>query len=275
MQSASAAISQGPGNVIFKVLVGIVLIVCLYYFYQWLNGNPDAKDYILYNSIDSGLSGMETDTAKTVFTAANVPGIYSGGEFSVSTWVYVNNWLKNAGVNKPFLKVSGGEGSYNTLVLYLGQNTNKLGVRVTYDSTTNVLNSAAMTDLVAMSSANFSDSSSTTTPSGDIDNIPLQKWVNITVVLAGRTLDVYIDGKLSRSTVFPSMYMVDGAKPTVTLAGASGFGGLIGQTRVTNFAYSPDQVYKNYISGPFDTSFLSIMTNYLNPGAYKISIVPK
>jgi len=271
MQSASAAISQGPGNTIFKVLVGLLLIIGLYYLYNWLNGDSSVKDYILYNSVKSGLSGNESDAALTKFTGSKVPGIYSGGEFSVSTWIYVNNWLKNAGKNKPFLKVSGGDDSYNTLVLYLGQNTNKLGVRVTYDAENSALNPTAMTDLVSISSTAYSDSADTS-KTGDIDNIPLQKWVNITVVLAGRTLDVYIDGKLSRSTVLPSMYIVDGAKPTVTLAGESGFGGLIGQTRVTNFAYSPDQVYRNYSSGPFDTSFLSNFLAYLNPGAYTINI---
>jgi hypothetical protein len=106
----------------------------------------------------------------------------------------------------------------------------------------------------------------------DIEQVSLQKWVNITAVMAGRTLDIYIDGKLSRSCVFDGMYKVDSDTPTVELGGSSGFGGLIGQTRVANFAYSPDQVYKKYLSGPFDNSLLSVLMSQMDPSQYSVNI---
>ena len=40
-------------------------------------------------------------------------------------------------------------------------------------------------------------------------NVPLQKWVNLIISLYGRTLDVYIDGKLVRTCVLPGVAQVN------------------------------------------------------------------
>lgn len=276
MDGVRGALSQGPGKTIFMILIAIVLVASLYYLYKWLGGGSDQKDYILYSSPGSGLSA--NDSSGNVYTQANVPGIYPGGEISVSTWIYVRDWQTNLGKNKPILTLSGGgtaAAGFNTLVIYLGQRTNRLGVRVSYDksASTKLDHVTEMPKLILGTSPYGDTSNDPTFKNGDIDNIPLQKWVNITTVLAGRTLDVYIDGKLSRSTILPGMYMVDdGNKPTVTLGGPNGFGGLIGQTRVANFAYAPDKVYKNYSSGPFDNSILGMLWGYINPGQYSIDV---
>jgi hypothetical protein len=275
MDGVRGAISQGPGKVIFSILIFILLVVFLYNFYQWLNGGDDYKDYILYNSVNTGLPAKSTTA--TTYGTENVPGIYSGGEFSVSTWIYVKDWSINNGRNKPILVLSGGgppSTGYATLVLYLGQRLNKLGVRISYDEgdTPKTLTTSEMVKLVSGTSPYSDMSTDSTSKTGDIEEISLQKWVNITTVVAGRTLDVYIDGKLSRSTVLPGMYKVDSDSPSVVLGGPHGFGGVIGKTRVANFAYSPDQVYKNYLSGPFDNSLISTIWGYINPGAYDVTI---
>jgi hypothetical protein len=102
----------------------------------------------------------------------------------------------------------------------------------------------------------------------DIESVDIQKWVNITAVLSGSNLDIYIDGKLSRSCVLGGLFKVDSGSPTLILGGANGFGGLIGKTRAANFAYSPDQVYKNYQDGPFNSSMFSNLSfsNLFNMG---------
>jgi hypothetical protein len=72
----------------------------------------------------------------------------------------------------------------------------------------------------------------------------------LTVVLTGRTIDVYLDGKLSRSCMSQSFYKVDptGVKPV--LADRGGFDGYIGNTSVANYAMNPDEIYRTYLSGP-------------------------
>lgn len=284
MDGVRGAISQGPGLLIFRILIFILLGYALYSLYLWLNGGTtDLKDYILYSSPNSGLPANAPKT--TVYTDANVPGIYSGGEFSVSTWIYINNWSINNTMNKIFLTLSGGakgtgrgaNDGFKTLVMYLGTKMNKLGVRVSYEdpssaaSTTTVLSQDQINN-IKNSVSPYSDSSSDFKKC-DIEQVNLQKWVNITAAMSGRTLDIYIDGKLSRSCVLDGMYKVDnGDNPTVELGGPNGFGGYIGQTRVANFAYSPDQVYKNYLSGPFDNSLWATLMSQINPSQYSFNI---
>jgi hypothetical protein len=251
----------------------ILLVVGLTYLYKWLNGDSSMKDFILYSSSDSGLPAKSSRT--TDFNSVNVPPLYAGGEFSVSTWIYVTNWGINKGKNKPFLQLSGGgpqSSGYATLVMYLGQFVNKLGIRVSHDapgvnSASSTLDYTAQMPLLLSGTTPYSDTSSDFKKC-DIETVDLQKWVNITAVLSGRTLDVYIDGKLSRSCVLDGMFKVDGDNASIKLGGPNGFGGLIGKTRAANFAYSPDRVYKYYQEGPFS----GFTWRNLNPAEYSLDI---
>jgi hypothetical protein len=84
----------------------------------------------------------------------------------------------------------------------------------------------------------------------DLPEIDLQRWTMVTVVLSGRTIDVYLDGKLSRSCMGTSYYKVDptGVTPLITARG--GFDGYIGLTSAGNYAMNPDEIYRTYLSGP-------------------------
>ena len=258
-------ISQGPGNIVFMAVLFIIFAVSIYYLYKWLNGaNNDMKDLAVYTT-STGLIAMSSTTTTV---SDSMPQLYGGGEFSISTWIYITNWGINKGANKVFLTLSGGSGSFSTIVMYLGQNINKLGVRVSYD-TSNAIGTANTLDTTQMGLIKNSVTPYTDVASDfkkcDIESVDLQRWVNVTAVLSGRTLDVYMDGKLSRSCVLDGIYKVDGDKTTLVLGGPNGFGGFIGQTRAANFAYSPDQVYRKYLNGPFDGSIWTWIKRYFNP----------
>ena len=254
---------------VIYILVIILLVGCLIYLWQWLNGDSDVQDMVIYSSPSEGLPA-KSDTP-FVYSGTQVPQIYPGGEYSISTWIYVTNWTVNKGFNKPFLVLSGGGGNYMTLVMYLGQFTNKLGVRLSYE-TVNANDGLLMTSgsspvypqLVA-AKYGYADSDM---KKCDIESVDIQRWVNISVVIMGKTVDVYIDGKLSRSSVLDGLFKADGDKPTLKLGGPNGFGGLIGKTRAANVAYSPDKIYSYYQEGPFTGFSLAS----LNPGQYSLDL---
>ena len=275
MDSLRGAISSGPGAIVFKVAVFVIIGLAIYYFYKWINGSGDLQDVILYSSPSSGLPGKSDNYTSYKLSNSNIPILLGGGEYSISTWIYVTNWKVNQGYNKPFLSIGGGQGSFKTLVMYLGQNTPKLGVRVTTtDSSSKITPSVEAA--IRPVSGSFGASPYTDTAGDfkkcDIETIDLQRWVNITAVLSGRTLDVYIDGKMSRSCVQTGSYDVDGTNTVLTLGGPLGFGGIIGQTQVAGFAYSPDQVYRNYGNGPLDMSIWTRVKGYFDPAQYSFSV---
>ena len=96
-------------------------------------------------------------------------------------------------------------------------------------------------------------------PICDLPEIDLQRWTMVTVILSGRTIDVYIDGKLSRSCTSPSYYKVDPTGIKVQVADRGGFDGYIGATSVGTRAMNPDEIYREYLSGPTGSS-LNILT---------------
>jgi len=241
---------------VIYILVILLILTGLYYLWRWLNGSSDVQDMIIYSSPSGGMPAKSTNT--TVYRGTQVPQIYPGGEYSISTWIYVTNWTVNKGLNKPFLVLSGGGGNYMTLVMYLGQFTNKLGIRTSYE-TVNAADGLLATSggspvypNIVSAKRGYTDSE---LQKCDIESVDLQRWVNITVVMMGKTVDVYIDGKLSRSCVLDGLFKADGDTPTLTLGGPDGFGGIIGKTRAANQAYSPDAVYTHYQDGPFTSGF--------------------
>lgn len=268
-------VSQGYGRIGINVVVVLVILLVLRFLYTWLNGSGELQDSIVYNNTRNGLLAMSS--SELTLDKSTMPALYGGGEYSISTWIYINNWGVNGGNNKVFLRLSGGGGGFSTLVMYLGQNVNKVGIRVSCDTsdtigTPNIIDDTQMSMIV-----------NGITPYTDIDNdfkkcdiesVDLQRWVNITTVLSGRTLDVYIDGKLSRSCVLNGLYMVDGDVTSLALGGPLGFGGYIGQTRAANYAYSPDQVYSIYMNGPTNTSFFGIFGSVTMPTVPKLPPPP-
>ena len=116
---------------------------------------------------------------------------------------------------------------------------------------------------ILQSDASLLDSS----PLCDLPAIDLQRWVNITVSVDGKTVDVYMDGKLSRSCVLPSFYKVDAGGYSAYLLSYGGFGGQISTTNVYDSALNPEEVYKNYMAGPEPiTNIGSWLWSFFSPG---------
>ena len=272
------------------MLAGIVILcVCLYYLYKYMNGAADKADMVVFANSSGGLPAQGTATvfqvqpasgsgSSAVSAAAQIPAIYKGGEYSVSLWVYVANWGVNANKNKTFLTIDGGGGNFNTLQMYMGANVNKMGIRVT-TTTPNSSNPSLTTGSGSIQSnldaaqSPYSDGDQDFLQ-GDLQSVDLQKWVHVCVVLSGRRLDVYMDGKLNRSAVLSGMFDVDGTGSTykMTVGGSRGFGGLIGQINAANFAYTPDRVWALYNNGPADTSIWTQFLSWFNPGQYSFAL---
>ncbi len=92
-------------------------------------------------------------------------------------------------------------------------------------------------------------------PSGDgssthkctVKNFPLQKWVNAIVSLYGRTLDIYIDGKLVKTCVLPGP-AVEG-RGSVIVTDDGGFDGFTANLKYWPDATNPQEAYNIYRDG--------------------------
>jgi len=247
-------------NTIIMVIVVILGLVGLYYLYQFLFSGPAPASVIIKKKQSAKLD----PSAPIIVPSAALPPLYSGGEFSVSTWVYVNDWTYRNGYNKAILSIGGP--TIDTLRIYLGGQKPTLKIRV---------NTSQGSDGTKLSNKNSKEGLFTTlqTDSGmldstancDVPNVDLQRWVNIVVAINGMTCDVYMDGKLARSCVLSNYFNVDSAY-ALTVCEAGGFGGNIDTTQMYGYALSPDLVYTNYMAGPTPvTNFLGYLTTFFQP----------
>jgi len=81
----------------------------------------------------------------------------------------------------------------------------------------------------------------------DIKDIPVQRWVHITISLHNKTLDVYVNGKLTRSCTYENVPKLNDGDLHITDNG--GFKGDIGEFRYFNRALDPSEIYSLYSSG--------------------------
>ena len=121
-------------------------------------------------------------------------------------------------------------------------------------------NSLYTQDVVNMFKPMAIDEGSITNPTAcDISELAMNKWVNICTVVSGKTLEIYMDGKLVKTCIFTNSYQVDQSGKGIALrylqatsssSGIYGFDGYFGGLQVLNTAMNPDDIYKTYMAGP-------------------------
>lgn len=242
-----------PVFIVFAGLIG------LYFLYQYLFGPKQNNAYPLITSIQSARTPADKPL---IFSTGQLAPLYEGGEFTISTWIYISDWHHRANKNKSILRIGGktdqsssSATNFDTIRMYLGAVTPTLHVRL--DSKNRDVSSTDKGDSLDTSTYTMTYDNVQTgsglldsTRTCDIREIPMQRWVNIAVAVNGKTVDVYIDGKLSRSCVLPNPFKVDSSGYTGVALEKEGFGGQIANMIMYDTALNPEVIYKNYMAGP-------------------------
>jgi hypothetical protein len=267
------------GTIVFPILA----LVVLYYLYRWLFGPSGLEGKQVLNSIKDARPDKPYIT-----TATDLPAMYEGGEYAINGWVYINDYSIRRGLNKHVFSLGGS--SYLTLAVFLGPYKNTLSVRVhTKDAGNGVVAAGASpnpqnaSDDLSMKSVQTMFTS--VQPDNgllngsrpcDIPSIDMQKWVQITVCLNGKTVDVYMDGKLARSCILPATYKVDKSNLALRVCEYNGFGGFVSNVSAYNYALNPEQIWRLYMAGPgAQYGFLDYLTSLFDPKAVAAFDYPK
>jgi hypothetical protein len=81
-----------------------------------------------------------------------------------------------------------------------------------------------------------------------ISNVPIQKWCNFFMSVYGRTLDLYLDGKLVRTCVLPGVSNIDSDAP-VYVTPMGGFSGWTSSFQYWAEASNPQKAWDVYKAG--------------------------
>jgi hypothetical protein len=185
--------------------------------------------------------------------------------------MYIQNWSAQGNKNIPVLAVADNDLTYTkssnaeyVLTCALYANEPKMQIRAGGVTTGGVMAGASV---ATTGSSAFPGTSSTPTvnmPMCDVMDIDLQRWIHVTISVNGRIMDVYLDGKLSRSCILPSEQKgisSDGLQAVLLSPGdGGGFKGYFSGVQFSGYAVTPDQIYARYLAGPYAArSFLDFI----------------
>ena len=204
--------------------VGIVLVSWLFSSSDsphLIDGMVDAKQMIVFPQDPSGNSNV-----KTIYRSNNAD---NGVEFTWSVWIYIENLQYLQGQYKHIfykgnsnLEPTGLNFPNNAPGLYIAPNTNALIVMM---NTYNVINEEIL-----------------------IPDIPMNKWVNVVIRCKNTTLDVYINGTITRSIELLGVPKQNYGDVYVAMNG--GFDGNISNLWYYNHALGTSEIQNIAKSGP-------------------------
>jgi hypothetical protein len=266
---------NGTMQLVIRVGLFIALLVGLYYLYKFLYGSQIGSSIdILSGPISMTKTATDGITNQNVVKATEITGIPDGGQYSTSFWVYISDTKGFAGPTGTklahLLEISDNRftnsGTKGKTLLFIGLNplNGTLVVRQsTSDPTEMIDNNLASPSGSSYPLQSLIDSYSTpgSVPQNDrcdiINGVEYQRWLLVTVVGNGRTLDVYVDGKLARSCVYKGGFAIGsaGAKGTAMFGVNNGgnLRGFMSKGRFYNYALTPDQIWALYQEGPIDS----------------------
>jgi hypothetical protein len=246
-------IGIGIGLIVF---VGVV--VGLYYLYKFLyDPNAARKRTSLWTGTLSLADCKVSDPLADKQKVDPVKGLADGGEFTISSWLYVADVRqKTSGgpihlfeiSQRDYTKNASNASDTNRVALLATLSPQSASLKVqlgTPDSTETLTDRSVATFL-------------TTDTGGEkckLNTLEYQRWLLITCVVNSRTLDIYIDGKLARSCVYNQPYKLQTGTNQKILFGMNNgstdnLRGFLANPVLTNYAMSPDEVYRLYMAGP-------------------------
>ncbi len=285
MQANNANTSTGTGMT--KPILGavflILVLVGLYYLYQYLYGSSPAQGTV--SILDGNKSAQTTSQVsgsnKNVVASSEISGMADGGEYTVSFWGYVadtkqmTKLVNLMEINAKGLTSGGARQGKTFLFVGLDPKTGTLIVRQNTSDGYSIDNVAASTGSTSYQLNDLITNYGTqaTYKQDDrcdiLNGIEYQRWVLITVVGNSRTLDVYVDGKLARSCLYKGMNATDSSDGKANvyfgLDNGNNFKGYFSSGTFANYAYTPDKVWSTYQAGPGSGSSLgSFFKNLFN-----------
>jgi hypothetical protein len=232
-----------------SILITIVVVVLLFMLLRYLFTDP----YTL-----QGLqNGQTSATVSASSLASNGSGVPSTN-FAYSIWFYVNDWNYRYGEKKVIFGRMGASSSSATGSSIPGINgVDPCPVVVLGDSQNDI--SVSLGCYPGVNDKPTTKTGHTVVHTCNVHNIPIQKWVNLVVSVYGRTMDIYIDGKLVRTCMLPGIASVNN-DANVYITPSGGFAGWTSKFQYYPGSLNPQQVWNIYRQGY--SNWLMSMSSY-------------
>jgi hypothetical protein len=198
--------------------------------------------YTLQN-IQDGKTSSTISASNLATNGSDVPS----SNFAYSVWFYVNDWNYRYGEPKVVFGRMGAKSS--------DQNNGSVPGVSGLDPCPAVVLGAIQNNISVSLGCYPGVDQEPTTPGGktvvhtcSIANVPIQKWVNLVISVYGRTMDLYIDGKLVRTCLLPGVASINN-NANIYVTPAGGFDGWTSKLQYYPNSINPQQVWNIYTQG--------------------------
>ena len=220
-----------------SIVITIVVIVLILMLLRYLFTDP--------NTLQNMQDGKTTSTISASSLATNGSNVPSSN-FAYSIWFYVNDWNYRYGESKVIFGRMGAKSGNN--------NSSVPGVSGLDPCPAVVLGAVENNISVSLGCYPGADQEPTT-PGGNtvvhtctVANVPIQKWVNLIVSVYGRTMDLYIDGKLVRTCLLPGIASINN-NANIYVTPAGGFDGWTSKLQYYPSSLNPQDAWNIYSQG--------------------------
>jgi hypothetical protein len=217
-------ILKNSTNIII-VIVGLIIIYFVFsYFFK-----PAVTLTSKYNA-------EKKQTIASSIIPSNITSNYT-----YSLWFFVNDWNYKFGQEKTILKRQSSTNFFPKITL--GNIENNL-----------LVNIACYKDKIDTGIEYYNHGCS-------VLNVPLQKWVNLIITTHGRTLDIYLQGKLVKTCVLPGVPYIDNEQDLIVTPDG-GFNGYTAKFQYLGNSINTQQAYDIYKAGYGGSLFGDLFNKY-------------
>lgn len=220
-----------------SIVITIVVIVLIFMLLRYLFTDP----YTLQN-VQDGKSTSTISASSLATNGSNVPS----SNFAYSIWFYINDWNYRYGESKVIFGRMGamskkGKGSIDGVngldpcpAVVLGAIENNVSV--------------SLGCYPGVDQAPTTPGGNTVVHTCTVANVPVQKWVNLTLSVYGRTMDLYIDGKLVRTCLLPGIASINN-NANIYVTPSGGFDGYTAKLQYYPNSLNPQEAWNIYAKG--------------------------
>jgi hypothetical protein len=227
-----------------SVLLFVIIIVLLYVVMSYI-----LKDSNTLSGLTSGQTLQKIDAG----SLASPSSAGSTSNYTYSIWFYIDDWNIKYGEPKVIFGRMASEIDTKQpcpLVTLAPLENNIIVSLAIYPGMDTAPSSDS--DSVSATSAATTDTTNTTTAVNIhrcmVANVPIQKWVNLLISTYGRSLDIYIDGKLVRTCVLPGVAKIETSTP-VYITPNGGFSGWTSKFQFWPESCDPQKAWNIYKAG--------------------------
>ena len=200
-----------------NVIITIIAILAVYVLYSYFFGGIRSSAKLIH---------MHNARQSDVISPSRLP-TNTSTDYTYSVWFFISDWNYRLGEPK----------------VIFGRTDKK------NDPSPSVFLAPSMNNIhISMAVYPSSQTETGQIHTCVLENVPLQKWTNLTISLEGRAMDVYLDGKLVRTCMMPGVPKSDPAS-NVLVTPDGGFNGYVAALKYIGRAINPTEAYDIYKDG--------------------------